>query len=51
MAEPDDIPVLDDEAWLRGERYWREMVEEILSAWGQAGEWPSWETEGLRRRR
>jgi hypothetical protein len=43
MAETDEIPVVDDEEWLRGEQYWRALVEEILSWTGQAGEWPSWE--------
>jgi hypothetical protein len=39
----DDDPVLDDEEWLRGQRYWRELVEEILASTGQTGQWPSWE--------
>ncbi len=42
MAANDD-PVLDDEEWLRGQRYWRALVDEILASTGQTGEWPSWE--------
>lgn len=39
----DDDPVLDDEEWLHGQRYWRELVDEILASTGQTAEWPSWE--------
>ena len=31
-AQGDDNEVLDDETWARGERYWRELVDEILDA-------------------
>src|SRR4051794_12914372 len=35
--------VLDDEAWDYYSGFWRDLVDEVLEATGQAGEWPSWE--------
>ncbi len=41
MADSDEQPVLDDEAWARGKHYWRALVDEILVSLGQTDEWPS----------
>ena len=43
VADIDDSHLLDDEAWAQGERFWRELVDEILASIAQEGEWPSWE--------
>ena len=43
MSEVDASEVLDDEAWERRERFWRELVDGILATISGAENWPSWE--------
>ena len=50
VADSDEQPVLDDEAWARGERYWRALVDDLLVSLGQTDEWPSAERAALRGR-
>jgi hypothetical protein len=37
----DEDDVLDDAAWDHFQRFWRTLVDGLLEAAGQAGEWPS----------
>jgi hypothetical protein len=43
VSEVDASEVLDDEAWERRRRFWRELVDEILASISGANDWPSWE--------
>jgi len=43
VSEVDASEVLDDEAWERRERFWRELVDGILATISGAENWPSWE--------
>ena len=45
MSEVDASEVLDDEAWKRRERFWRELVDGILASISGADDWPGWESK------
>jgi hypothetical protein len=45
VSEVDATEVLDDEAWERRERFWRELVDGILASISGADDWPSWESK------
>jgi hypothetical protein len=45
VTEVDTSEVLDDEAWERRRRFWRELVDEILASTSDADDWPSWESK------